>query len=222
MLVVMVRLVEEEWPLPNWQLKVKTKEGLLEERILESEAPGITKLTTRGEERVEGVRETATGAKEKDERSIEGSSTDHTTTPPDWGLRSMVPSTFNLEEGLTLIGVDVDPTTVSLNEGDSEARMTVLKTLSHCRLLVSPRDIDGRPRNDTVNTSPSLTTLPLRVVEEELTLIWTREVEEDEREGAISRRPSQLSRYDGEIRKQVQSNDRLETEGATSPTVFSS
>jgi hypothetical protein len=214
-LVVIVRLVDVTWPVSNRQLKVNTNEGLLEASIVDSKAPGITKLMTRGEVD-EGSRVSDTGERDNEDRSIEGSSIDQVASPLDF--RSMVPITFSLAVGLTLIGVEIDPTTDSFNKGDSEAKITVSKILSHWRL--SPAFPD-RPRNSTLNTSPSLTVLwPSDPdVEEELTLISSHE---EEKEGVRSRRPSQVWRYEGEIRKQLQSNNRARASASTSPTTSSS
>lgn len=100
------------------------------------------------------------GDSDKEERSREGSSADHTTSPLDF--ISTVPVTFSFEVGLILmiepeteevVAEESDPPdTLNLNKGDSEAKITTSNILSHLRR--SP-DCDDLPLNSNLNTSPS-------------------------------------------------------------------
>jgi hypothetical protein len=80
------------------------------------------------------------GDNDNEERSMEGSSTDHTTSPLDF--MSTVPITFSLELGLILMieeeeeredeeEDDGPPNTLNLNKGDAEAKITTSNILSH-------------------------------------------------------------------------------------------
>jgi hypothetical protein len=201
-LVLMVMLEEDEWPLSKWQLKVNTNFSEEDDdweapRKLMREGPGITKLTTWGVE-VEASRVEESGDNDNEERSMEGSSTDHTTSPRDF--MSMVPITFNLEVGLILMieedeeedeeGEVDPPNTLNLNNGDAEAKITTSNILSHWR---SSPDCEDLARNINLNTSPSVTFTPSPGArEEEFTLNATWE--EEEEEGVMTRDPSQLER----------------------------
>ena len=89
------------------------------------------------EEEDEASRMADRGDNDNEERSMEGSSTDHKTSPLDF--MSTVPITFSFELGLILMieeeeeeREEVDPpNTLNLNKGDSEAKITTSNTLSH-------------------------------------------------------------------------------------------
>ena len=119
---------------------------------------------------MEASRIEESGDNDNEERSMEVSSTDHTTSPLDF--ISIVPITFNFEVGLILMieeeeeGEVAPPNTLNLNKGDSEAKIITSNALSHPRL--SP-DWEGLPRNMKRNTSPSLTPTLAGTRAEELT-----------------------------------------------------
>jgi hypothetical protein len=187
-------LLEEEWPLSKVQLKVNTNfseesDDWESPREFMKEDPGTTKLITWGEEEEEAPRMAESGDSDNEERSMEGSSTDHTTSPLDF--ISTVPTTFSLELGLILMieeeEEEVDPpNTLNLNNGDAEAKITTSNILSHWRL--SPDcDCDDLPLNVNLNTSPSVT-----APEEELTFNSTWNEEDEGKE--MIRESSQLDR----------------------------
>jgi hypothetical protein len=139
---MMVMLLEEEWPLSRVQLKVnknltEAEDNWESSREFMRDGPGITKLITLGlEEETEASRMADRGDSDKEERSMEGSSTDHTTSPLDF--MSTVPITFSLELGLILMieeeeerEDDGPPNTLNLNKGDAEAKITTSNILSH-------------------------------------------------------------------------------------------
>jgi hypothetical protein len=189
----MVTEVVEILPVPDLKFSDRTKEkdnGKISKGSAR-EFPGITKLT-RWEEALR-VRARGDWATDK---LIEGSLTFQNTSPAD--LRSTVPTTLSLEEGLILIVSEaprVLPTTLSFSSGDSAAKRIKSNETSQNRRSV---EFDDLPRSTSLNWSPS---------EDELGEIEIWEGEEGR--GEMARNLSQLDWKDGEIRRQLHSKSIL-------------
>jgi hypothetical protein len=191
-LVVMLKLLDTDWPLSSTQLNVNTKDkgswtwravgGRM--KLIVCEASTLTEL-----------------GESDEERAIAGLSTDHVARPVDLVIN--VPTTFNLTEGLILMTAPLNdespPTTPTLTTGERSSTIVTSKVLSHSRS--SSAEPAALPLEDTLKTWPR-ETLPRRK-EEEFTLRMT--CEEDPNENTSN--SSQVERKVGNTREQSQEKE---------------
>jgi hypothetical protein len=184
--VMMTTLLEEEYPLPREQVRVKTNDDCWGRLF-----PMITKLNTCGELGKEGGKDRERGDRETDDKTIESSSTDHCTSPLD--PMSTLPKIFSFEEGFIF-----NPDSASnFTTGDWEARMVISMAFSQLLVEGTPGNFEDFPLITTWNTAPTS-------AEEELAVtVMTGEAENDEK-----MRETQESRYEGEVWKHLSSKVR--------------